>query len=115
MFAFILFPGSIAGVFFHEEKAIEIAVDYLIIVGLSEAFMCVELMTIGALSGLGKTRLCSMISITFTAARIPLALVLSRSVLRLNGIWWALTLTSVAKGLIFYLVFRREMAADSSE
>lgn len=115
MLAFILFPGSIAGVFFHEKKAIEIAVDYLIIVGLSEAFMCVELMTIGALSGLGKTRLCSMISIAFTAARIPLALVLSRSALRLNGIWWALTLTSVAKGLIFYLVFRREMAADSSE
>ena len=34
--------------FFHEATAIEIAVDYLIIVGLSEAFMCVELMTVGA-------------------------------------------------------------------
>lgn len=51
MLAFIIFPGPIAGVFFHEEKAMEIAISYLIIIGFSEAFMCVELMTIGALSG----------------------------------------------------------------
>ena len=109
MLAFILFPGPIAGVFFHEEKAMEIAISYLIIIGFSEAFMCVELMTIGALSGLGKTKLCSVISITATSMRIPLAMVLSRTSLGLDGIWWALTLTSVAKGIIFYLTFRYQM------
>ena len=109
MLAFIIFPGPIAGVFFHEEKAMEIAISYLIIIGFSEAFMCVELMTIGALSGLGKTKLCSVISITATSMRIPLAMVLSRTSLGLDGIWWALTLTSVAKGIIFYLTFRYQM------
>lgn len=108
MLAFVLFPETIANVFFHEKKAIEIAVDYLIIVGFSEAFMCVELMTIGALSGFGETKLCSIISITITAARIPLAMVLGSTALGLNGIWWALTLTSVAKGIIFYMVFRKK-------
>ena len=76
--------------------------------GFSEAFMCVELMTIGALSGFGETKLCSIISITITAARIPLAMVLGSTALGLNGIWWALTLTSVAKGIIFYMVFRKK-------
>ena len=109
MLAFIIFPGPIAGVFFHEEKAMEIAISYLIIIGFSEAFMCVELMTIGALSGLGRTKLCSVISITATSMRIPLAMVLSRTSLGLDGIWWALTLTSVAKGIIFYLTFRYQM------
>lgn len=109
MLAFIIFPGPIAGVFFHEEKAMEIAISYLIIIGFSEAFMCVELMTIGALSGLGKTKLCSVISITATSMRIPLAMLLSRTSLGLDGIWWALTLTSVAKGIIFYLTFRYQM------
>ena len=71
---FVFVPKPIARIFFHEATAIEIAVDYLIIVGLSEAFMCVELMTVGALSGLGKTHLCSMISILLTSARIPLAI-----------------------------------------
>lgn len=108
MLAFVLFPESIANIFFHEEKAIRIAVDYLIIVGFSEAFLCVELMTIGALSGLGETKLCSIISVTATAARIPLALILGNTVLGLKGIWWALTLTSIAKGVIFYLVFKRK-------
>lgn len=114
MSAFVLFPEPIARIFFHEEHAIRVAVDYLIIVGLSEAFMCVELMTIGALSGLGKTRLCSLISITVTAARIPLALMLGNTVLGLKGIWWALTLTSMAKGIIFYLVFRKQMGGSGT-
>ena len=58
---FVFVPKPIARIFFHEATAIEIAVDYLIIVGLSEAFMCVELMTVGALSGLGKTHLLNAI------------------------------------------------------
>ena len=47
--------------------------------------------------------------ITATSMRIPLAMVLSRTSLGLDGIWWALTLTSVAKGIIFYLTFRYQM------
>ena len=84
--AFVLFPGPIAEIFFHEPKAIATAVGYLVIIGFSEAFMCVELTTVGALSGLGRTRLCSIISITFTSARIPLAIILWRS----DGAQWNL-------------------------
>ena len=90
---------------FHEKQAIATAVDYLIIVGFSEAFLCVEMMTVGALSGLGRTRLCSVISIAFTSLRIPLAIILSSSVLGILGIWWALTTTTMMKGMIFTCVF----------
>ena len=102
--AFIFFPRPIAEIFFHEPKAIATAVGYLIIIGFSESFMSVELTTVGALSGLGRTRLCSVLSIAFTSARIPLALVLSRP-MGLDGIWWALTLTSIVKGILFTLTF----------
>lgn len=81
-----------------------IAIGYLVIIGFGEAFMCVELTTIGALSGLGRTRLCSVISVAFTSARIPLAVILSES-MGLHGIWWALTSTSVVKGIIFTCTF----------
>ena len=104
MLAFIIFPGPIAGVFFHEEKAMEIAISYLIIIGFSETFMTIELMTIGALSGLGMTKLCSIISITFTSARIPLAIILG-GLIGLSGIWWALSITSIIKGIIFTCTF----------
>lgn len=103
--AFVFFPTPISRLFFHEADAIVIAVDYLIIIGFSEAFMSVELLTIGALSGLGRTRLCSIISIVLTGARIPLAMLLSGTALGLNGIWWALTLTSITKGIVFTLTF----------
>ena len=59
------------------------------------------------LSGLGKTKLCSIISISLTAARIPLALILRSTALGLCGVWWALTLTSILKGITFFLAFRR--------
>ena len=103
-FVFICFPQAIADIFFHEPKAVATAVGYLVIIGFSEAFMCVELTTVGALSGLGRTRLCSIISITFTSARIPLAIILG-GLIGLNGIWWALSVTSIIKGIIFTCTF----------
>ena len=101
---FICFPQTIADIFFHEPKAVATAVGYLVIIGFSEAFMCVELTTVGALSGLGRTRLCSIISITFTSARIPLAIILG-GLIGLSGIWWALSVTSIIKGIIFTCTF----------
>lgn len=103
-FIFICFPKAIADIFFHEPKAVATAVGYLVIIGFSEAFMCVELTTVGALSGLGRTRLCSIISIAFTSARIPLAIILG-GLIGLSGIWWALSITSIIKGIIFTCTF----------
>ena len=103
-FVFICFPKAIADIFFHEPKAVATAVGYLVIIGFSEAFMCVELTTVGALSGLGRTRLCSIISITFTSVRIPLAIILG-GLIGLSGIWWALSITSIIKGIIFTCTF----------
>ena len=103
---FVCVPRPIANIFFHEPKAIATAVDYLIIVGFSEAFLCIETTTVGALSGLGRTHLCSVISIIFTSARIPLAIILGGTSLGLNGIWWALSSTSIVKGVLFVIVFQ---------
>ena len=102
---FVCVPRPIANIFFHEPKAIATAVDYLIIVGFSEA-LCIETTTVGALSGLGRTHLCSVISIIFTSARIPLAIILGGTSLGLNGIWWALSSTSIVKGVLFVIVFQ---------
>lgn len=104
--AFVFFPRPISVLFFHEEEVVRLSIDYLRIIGFSEILLSVEMMTVGALSGLGRTQLCSVISITLTVMRIPLALILSGTALGLNGIWWALTLSSVSKGIIFYVVFQ---------
>ena len=105
---FVVFPTPIARVFFHEPEVIPVAVGYLRIVGISEAFMCVEMLAIGAISGFGTTKVCSMISIVLTGMRIPLAMMLCGSSLGLKGIWWALTVTSIAKGIVLHLTFLRQ-------
>ena len=106
---FVIFPEQISGIFLHEPEVIATAVPYFIIVGLAEPFMCVELMAVGAISGLGNTRLCSIISIMLTGLRIPLAFVLSRTGLGVDGIWWALSLTSILKGIVLHLAFGRTL------
>ncbi len=100
-------PEHIFGLFIHEPDVISMGVRYLVILGFSQMFMCIELTTVGALSGLGKTLLCSVISITFTTARIPFAMVLGSSVLGLDGIWWAFTISSIIKGILFFFCFMK--------
>ncbi len=103
--AFIFLPVQISSVFFHEPEVIPVSVQYLVIIGICEPFMCIELMAVGAISGLGNTKICSIVSIIVTGMRIPLAIILSGTALGINGVWWALTLTSVAKGILFHLIF----------
>lgn len=91
--------------FIHEEEIVPEGVNYLRIISYGEMFMCLELMTVGALSGLGRTGVCSVISMTLTGARIPIAAFLSSTALGLNGIWWAFTVSSIIKGIAFTLAF----------
>ncbi|MBQ8857330.1 MAG: MATE family efflux transporter [Lachnospiraceae bacterium] len=105
---FVLFPEGIANIFFHEPEVVAIAIGYLLIIAIGEPFMCVEIVSSSAISGLGNTKLCSIISIIFTGSRIPLAYLLSQTPLELEGIWWALTITSMCKGILFILAFQKE-------
>lgn len=88
-------------IFIQEPQVLPLGISYLIILGIGQMPMCLELLTVGALQGLGKTLPSSVITIALTISRIPLALILTRTGLGLNGIWWALTLTSIAKGCLF--------------
>ena len=71
-------------------------------------FMCIEYSAAGAFNGLGKTLPPSIVSITLTAARIPMAIVLS-NILGLNGIWWAITISSILKGVTLVSIYLIKM------
>lgn len=103
----VLYLGArpLFGIFIHEAEIIPEGVNYLRIISFGELPMCLELMTVGALSGLGRTGTCSLISMTLTGARIPIALLLSATALGLSGIWWAFTVSSMIKGVVFTIAF----------
>lgn len=74
--------------------------------------MCIEIATQGAFNGLGKTLPPSIVSIIFTSARIPMAVILSQF-LGVNGVWWAISISSIIKGIVlvtwFILYSRRRL------
>lgn len=103
---FLIFPEQIFKIFLNDKESLEIGVYYMKILGISQAFMCMELLTVGAFNGLGKTYVAPIISITFTALRIPIALVLSSEELfKLNGIWMSISVSSIIKGLLLVTLF----------
>ena len=53
-FVLIVFPQLIFQVFIQEAEVLPMGVDYLRILGVSQLFMCMEITTAGAFSGLGK-------------------------------------------------------------
>ncbi|WP_438350722.1 MATE family efflux transporter [Paenibacillus sp. FA6] len=102
---FITFPQQLFSLFLSDVAIVELGTDYMRILGFSQMFMCMELMTVGAFNGMGKTHIPPIFSITFTALRIPLALILSEP-FGLNGVWLAIALSSVFKGVILVFWFR---------
>ncbi len=101
----LTFPEQLFQIFIQEAEVIPAGAAYLRIMGIGQLFMCMELATAGAFQGLGRTFPPSINGIVFTAIRIPLAYILCRTPLGLNGIWWAITTSMILKGLILPIWF----------
>lgn len=103
---FIFLGGPIFSIFLSEKEAIDMGVVYLQVLGISQCFMSLEITTQGAFNGLGRTSIPSAVGIIFNALRIPAAWLLSGyTPLGLNGIWWAISISSVFKGTVLSLLF----------
>lgn len=101
----MLCPAPIFRIFIREPEILPLGIDYLVILGISQLFMSVEITTAGAFSGYGKTIPPSVNSIVFSAFRVPMAMVLIHTFLGLNGIWWSITISSILKGVVIFIWF----------
>jgi len=102
---FMVFSKDLYRLFVDQKDFIDEGVLYLYIIGLSQVFMCIEIVGTGMLNGIGKTSIPSIVSIIFTAARIPLAFFLCDFCeLGLVGNWWAISISSMVKGVILFSV-----------
>lgn len=104
-FLLLVFPEFFFRIFITEEDVIPMGVAYLRIIGISEVFMCLEGAATGAFQGMGKTVPPSVTGIVLNALRIPMAILLSATPLGLNGVWWALSISCVLKGVVLPLWF----------
>ncbi len=101
----VFFAPYIFRIFISEADVISLGADYLRILGYSQLFMCVEILTAGAFSAYGKTTPPSVVSIIFTGMRIPMSLIFGKTALGINGVWLSISLSSVFKGIILLSLF----------
>ena len=101
---FLTIPHVIAGIFSDDPAVLEIAIDYIIILGLSQMSMAAEIILEGAFSGSGDTIPPMIVLIPGSLARIPLAWFLAFELgWGINGVWWTLTITTLVKaGVLAY-------------
>ncbi|NLL42122.1 MAG: MATE family efflux transporter [Firmicutes bacterium] len=97
------------GIFIPEPEVIALGASYLKIIGISQLPQAVEILTAGAFIGLGKTAPPSIVGISLNLLRIPVALLLSATALGLDGVWWAISLSSILKGIVLSTWYLRFM------
>mgnify|MGYP005769990995 FL=1 len=104
----IVFPEFLFQIFIRETDVLDMGVSYLRILGVCQLCVCMEGCSTGAFNGLAETRIPSAVSIVFNLARIPMAILLPMTPLGLDGIWWALTISAILKGVVltaWYLLY----------
>ena len=88
----------------NDPMAILKGIDYLKIVAISEYFMTLEIGTTGMLNGLGLTKYPALNAMILNILRLPMALIFM-PIFAVNGVWMAMSLSSVLKGIILTLVY----------
>jgi Na+-driven multidrug efflux pump len=98
----------ITRVFTSDPAVIVISVDYLRILAISQVFQAAQIVFEGAFSGAGNTMPPMLIGIPSAVARLPVAYLLCYTFdIGVNGVWWAITSTTVVGGIIIVIWFRR--------
>jgi len=105
---FFTVPEKIAGFFSDDPEVIRMASDYLMILGISQTTMAIEIVIENSFSGAGNTIPPMVVMIPGAVARIPLAYFLCFTLdWGLNGVWWTMTFTTVVKAIILALWFKK--------
>jgi putative MATE family efflux protein len=106
--AFFLFSNEIARIFGSDPLQLSLASLYLRIIAISQWAMALEVVLDGAFGGAGDTVPPLVIGGPVTLLRIPLAYFLAVTLgWGAAGVFWTITLTSLAKGIILALLFAR--------
>lgn len=99
-------PARLMGFFTPDTDVVQTGAHYLRVAGISYFFVAVMFSTNGVINGSGHTVPTTLFTlVVFYVVRIPLAVVLSRYLGRVDGIWYAILasyLIGVLMGLSYY-------------
>jgi len=109
-----LFAPQLFAIFTDDPHTADAGVLYLRIQALVAVFMGIEVVFQGGFNGSGDTVPPLIIGVTFTAARLPLAWLLAWPLgMGIAGVWWAIALSTLVKGLLCWWWFRKGRWVDA--
>lgn len=103
---FVFWGSDIFSLIVPEKEAYEAGGVFLRIDGYSMILMMLEITMQGLFYGTGRTVPPAIISIIFNFLRIPIAIGLTSLGLGINGVWWAISISSSLKGFVSFIWFR---------
>jgi putative MATE family efflux protein len=103
--AFLIIPDRLVALFTSDPDVIADGVLYLRVIAFAQVGQSFELILEGALAGAGYTFWPQVASTSLTGLRIPLSAWWSRS-FGLVGIWLALSVTAIARGIAMILFWK---------
>lgn len=100
-------PGETAAQAAQVDEAIRLTAAYLHVAMWSEPFLALGMVLTGALQGAGETVSPTVITVaTMICLRLPLGWFLLRH-FGVPGAWWAMTITTIAQGILTVILFRQ--------
>lgn len=102
---FVFYGSEVFSLIVPEKAAYLAGGEFLRIDGYSMIFMTLEITTQGMFYGTGRTIPPAFISIFFNIIRIPLAIFLAATGLGILGVWWAISISSILKGIVAFIWF----------
>ncbi|MDH6534837.1 MATE family efflux transporter [Parabacteroides sp. 52] len=103
---FVCWGSELFALIVPEKAAYEAGGIFLRIDGYSMVFMMLEITMQGLFYGTGRTVPPAIISIAFNTLRIPLAIGLAAAGWGIVGVWWAISISSILKGIASFLWIR---------
>ena len=105
---FWFFARPIAAIFSPDPATIQASVVYLRILAFSQVFMGMEIVLGGGFTGAGDTIPPMLVAVPFNLLRIPAAYLLAGPMgMGVIGVWWAISGSSIAKGITLTGLFGR--------
>lgn len=115
---FVFWGSELFSLIVPDPQAYKAGGVFLRIDGYSMLFMMLEITTQGLFYGTGRTIPPAVISIGFNTLRIPLAMLLASIGMEIIGVWWAISLTSIAKGITsaaWFAVLKRRILVTKGD
>ena len=106
-FAYLVFPRALLSSLSSDTLTVDRGTVYVLAMGTATVFMALEVVYEAAFAGAGDTTPAMLVLLPLTVLRVPLAAWIAHHTdWGIAAIFWAIAASTIAKGLLLWVVFR---------